>query len=228
MTYVDGLQVAEAAQELDLSVQRIRALLASGVLRGDKVAGRWFVDAESIERWRHRRDARGRPLSANNAWAVLFAFSGREPDWLSPWDKSRLGKRLAEDWRCLIPRLQNRAEVRTFYVHPSQISRMSSDRRLVLGGISAGKSGGSKVIGHDELEAYVRESDLARVISRYKLAKSGRPNVVLHVVSGRWPFRQGARSAPPAVVAMDLIESGDPRSMREGKSLMRSSLRERV
>lgn len=221
MVSIEGVQVGEAAKDLGLSEQRVRALLAAGLLDGRKLAGRWFVFPESIERVRLRRNVRGRLLSPSNAWAFLLAASGQDPDWLSPWDRSRLQDRLASDWERWIPRLRDRASVARVQAHEGSLGKIRSDRRLVLSGISAAKQSGVDLIRRDQVEAYVRERELPKLVREYKLEESPRPNLVLHIVSGNWPFQEDQRVAPPAVVAVDLIESEDPRSRRAGKAALK-------
>lgn len=219
MVSIDGLQVSDAASELGLSEQRVRALLADGSLEGQKVAGRWFVFPESISRMQLHRNVRGRQLSSSNAWAFLLAASGHDPDWLSPWDRSRLQDRLRSDWQRWIPRLRNRAQVVRVRAHPGSLRKLHSDRRLVLSGASAAKNRDVDVIGREELEAYVRKRDFRALIRHYKLESSSRPNLILHVVDGEWPFPENLREAPQAVVAVDLIESENARSRRAGNAL---------
>ena len=51
--------------------------------------------------------------------------------------------------------------------------------------------------------------------------RSERANVVFRVVEDQsWPFPEGAVVAPPAVVAVDLLESEDGRSRRAGAELL--------
>lgn len=220
MSIPEGIQVAEAARDLGLSEQRIRVLLAQGRLDGRKVAGRWFVSRAGIERLRQKQDVRGRQYSPSNAWALLLAASGQDPDWLSPWDRSRLQDRLRANWNSWIPRLRDRASVARLRAHPGSLKKLRSDRRLLLSGVSAAKPQGLDLIGRDVVEGYIREQDLAALIGDYKLEESPRANVILHIVIGKW-FLEDQNGVPPAVVAIDLIESEDPRSRRAGNDLLK-------
>jgi len=49
------LSVAEAAQKLSISLQRVRVLLAQGRLKGTKVGGTWVVQGLSYTRIRPGR-----------------------------------------------------------------------------------------------------------------------------------------------------------------------------
>lgn len=218
---IEGMRVEEVAEELGLSQQRVRALLADGRLEGRKIAGRWFVFPGSVERLRRRPEVRGRQLSPSNAWAFLLAASGQDLDGLSPWDRSRLLSRLDSDWDRWIPRLRDRARAVRFRIHPGSLKKISSDRRLLLSGVSAARQHGMDVIAREEIEAYLREQDLPRLVRDYKLEESSRPNLVLHVIAGDWPFQNDQKFAPPALVAVDLIESGEARSRRAGNSMLK-------
>ena len=72
----------------------------------------------------------------------------------------------------------------------------------------------------DSINAYVAQDALAKFVKRYGLQESQRPNVVLRVVpwaAGSWPL---ALIAPEAAVALDLLDSDDPRSGQLGKELL--------
>lgn len=56
--------VKEAASRLGLSEQRVRALLASGQLEGQKIGRAWAVDELSVARWAGEEHQSGRPKAA--------------------------------------------------------------------------------------------------------------------------------------------------------------------
>lgn len=210
----------DVASRLGVSEQRVRALLSDGSLEGSKVAGRWFVDPLSVQRREPRHNKRGRPLSAANAWAVLFALSGENLSWLPPWDRSRLKQKLRRSWRQWAPRAQNRARNLRLRAHPGELERLRNDSKIVLGGVSAARYHGIDILARDEVEGYIEPRHLPQLVRRYKLSESSRPNVVLHVVDDVWPFKRGSRVAPIAAVALDLVESEDARSRRAGMKVL--------
>lgn len=91
------------------------------------------------------------------------------------------------------------------------------------------RSGASAVVDHkidlivvDQVEAYVRDSQIDDLIDQYRLdPKADRPNVVLRVVDDDvWPFGSDDLVAAWPVVAVDLLEAADERSRRAGHELL--------
>ncbi len=215
--------VAEAAAELGVSDRRVRQMLADGVLAGDRVGRAWVIEPQQLRRIEHRRPEVGRPWSPASAWAVLALAEGEDPD-LSPVERSRARKRLAQGLDGIAGRLSARAELRHFYAHPSVLDRLAEAPAVVRGGISAAAEHGADLVAADGFEGYVRASDLDQLVTKFGLDdKAARPNMVLRVVDDAvWPFRPGQVAAERAVVAVDLLESDDPRSRRAGADLLGS------
>ncbi len=78
------------------------------------------------------------------------------------------------------------------------------------------------IVGSGPLDAYLKSSDLQAIRDAFVMEeRSERANVVFRVVEDQfWPFPEGAAVAPPAVVAVDLLESEDERSRRAGTELL--------
>ncbi len=215
------LGVAEAAAELAVSPRRVRQMLVDGVLAGERVGRAWVIEREHLRQVQQRRPEVGRPWSPASAWAVLALADGEDPD-LSPVERSRARKRLAQGLDEVAGRLVARADQSHFYAHPSVLDRLAGAPAVVRGGISAAVEYGADLVVGDGFEGYVRAGDLDELVSQFGLdGEAARPNVLLRVVDdAAWPFRPGHRSAGRAVVAIDLLESDDPRSQRAGADLM--------
>jgi excisionase family DNA binding protein len=212
------MSVPQAAEQLDLDAGRVRRLVASGALAGQKVGGRWLVDDAAVAARLQSRHRSGRPLSQRSAWGLLWAAADRPMAWLAPREQSRAIERSRDwpvddwSWAC-----RHRAEVRRLRAHPSAIARLLDDRRVVRSGASV-RGYSVDLIVSDEAEIYVRAADAMAVISEYALVESDRPNVNMRVPpSDLWLF-DGA-DAPWPVAVVDLLDARDDRSARAARGL---------
>jgi len=71
------------------------------------------------------------------------------------------------------------------------------------------------------VEGYVRSSDIHALMASYRLqpAPADAAIMLLRVPVGRWPFAD-AEEAPVAVSAVDLLDAGDARSVREARRVL--------
>lgn len=208
------VSVAEAAEALGVSRRRVRALAEAGELPARRVGRAWVIELDP------RLPSRppGRRLSARSAWAVL----GLGHEALSRSERQRARER-QERLADLPPQaLVRRADVHRLVAHPAALRRLEDDPRIVLGGVSAAGHHGADVIAVGRLEGYVRADELDDVRRTYALrrpADGERANLVLRVPAPAWPFADGERYAPRPVVAADLREAGDERSIRAARGL---------
>ena len=217
----DARSVPEAARELGLSAQRVRALIAAGELPAHRIGARWIVDGDAVRRRAEGSRLHTRPLSPRNAWAALALAAGDKPVGVDAASISRLRRRLrSEGLVAIAPLLVRRARSVRLRVHPGERERLLSDPALVLGGAAAASRVGLGLIAADSAEAYVPAAEFERVVKHHALRQSANPNVLLRVVDGPWPFDSGARVAPRAVVAVDLLEDDDPRSQAAARSAL--------
>lgn len=212
--------VSEAAAELGISPQRIRALAQSGQIQADRVGGHWVIRDDSLSSPRDR--APGRPLSAANAWALLALLEGESPGWVHPSVRSRLRKRLKDsDWlaRALV-RSEPRANVNRWRLLPSDFSKIRASFPIVRSGLSA--AGAALDLFSDEgpLDAYVSQRALAEIANQFKpLESSNEPNAFLRVPSHSWPLEHEGQ-VPIAVAAADLLSDEDPRVSRAARNVL--------
>lgn len=215
------LGVVEASSELGVSPRRVRQLLADGVLAGQQVGRAWVIDSEELYHVALRRQPVGRPWNPASAWSVLALADGEEPD-LSPVERSRARKRLAQGLERVAVRLAARADPQWFYAHPGVLDRLAEAPGVVRAGVSASAEHGVGLVVGDGFESYLRAGDLDEFVERFGLDdRAARPNILLRVVGDAvWPFRPGQRTAGRAVVAVDLLESDEPRARRAGAELL--------
>lgn len=121
----------------------------------------------------------------------------------------------------MAPRLDGRAGIHRFRAHPGEIAHLASEPNLVRSGISAAAALGFDLVAGREVDGYLREGELDRIVERHALEEAeGGANVILRAVpdGGRWERLEGRRFAPEAAVALDLSEEADARSAAAGKA----------
>lgn len=214
------ISVQEAASRLNVHPSRVRAMAQARQLDAEKVADRWLIDPSSLQRRAESVVAQGRPYSPANAWALLCLAEGEPVDWVSPSALSRLRSKLrSRGLLDLAPRLRARADVMRLRAHPSALPRIGEEPDVVKAGISAARDAGLNIQASEELEAYISRSRLNNILKKYHLAESDQPNVLLRVVDDDESF-PWQRCIGPAVVAIDLFESHDPRSRRAARQFL--------
>ena len=199
----------------------VRQLIAAAVLPATRVGNRWVIDDGVLTSF--RPTPTGRPWQPSAAWGVLWVALGRPVEWLTDKQRQRATNRVNK----YTEELRNRSKRTELSAHPSALDRMRADDRIVLSGWSAAsESGADLLVGGDVVEGYVAHKSMQKLRTVYGLTVAGSsPNVVLHVVSGPWPFAKNERIAPTVVVALDLFEHNDQRSNRAGKTLLASALK---
>jgi hypothetical protein len=216
--------VEDAARQLGLDSSRVRALIASGHLRADKVAGRWLVDWESVLARERAQNAPGRPLTARNAWALLLLASGEAiPSSVDANTQWRLRQtlrshRLAD----LDSRLGRRAEVHHLWALPGELRRLRVGRDVALTGSSAAGELNLGLLAPDAIDAYVPAGRIAALVHEHGLnsVAASEANVILRAEpDGDWVLA-GRRTAPSAAVALDLAAYPDARSARVGSETL--------
>jgi len=196
-------------------------MIAQGRLEAQKVGGRWLVDRQGVENRRSQPPADGRPFSEANAWALICLSEGREPDWVSKWELSRLRRRLREDGiEKLAPRLWKRALQKQLRAHPALLPKLREDPRLFPSGVSVAAEHEIEIVAPNQFEAYVANEDLEEVVDDNNLEASRNPNVFLHVAHSNWIRSCANNAMGPAVAALDLFEAGDEKSRRAGRELL--------
>ena len=213
--------VSSAATELDVSPRRVRQMLSSGALVGQRVGGVWVVDEHAVRMAAGARRPAHRPWSAASAWAVLALACGEEPDG-SATARRRALERYARGLPELLDQLRERAELRRFYAHPAAVPRIADRPGVVRTGASAAPEHGLGLAGAGPLDAYLRAAELERLLEEVPMEERADTfNVRLRAVQDAcWPFPPRASAAPLAVVAVDLAESPNARERRLGVELL--------
>lgn len=224
------ISVAQAAERLGVSVPRIHQRIADGSLSAERIGSQWAVDERSLLRVQERSKA-GRPLAARSAWAVIAAAED---------DRERLrssGSAAAARAKMQLKRLlepavdppaeedavrelsaslrsifRNRAQRLGLRAAPADLADLRADARWAAL-VDLGATG----IASADVEGYLAESDLERVVKDYLLVDADRDaNVVIHVIAdGQYPF-PGSRLR----LAADLAEHRGPREEARAAELL--------
>jgi len=217
---LDVISVPDAAQALDVDPSRVRALLARGRLEGEKVGGRWLVSGQSLRVLQDSPREPGRRLRPANAWAVLALASGDASPWVSSEERRRLAGLLrVKKLSGLVGRLDERSRVERFFAHPGVLKSLQHADNVVPAAAHAARDQGEQLVGGGDIDVYVAEENLGKLVSGFALEPSDQPNAIVRALpDGLWPFVD--RRMPLAAVAVDLAELPDARSRRIGRELI--------
>ena len=208
------MATADAANRLGLTSGRVRELIASGALRARRVGNRFLVRRDDVETRAAAGSRSGRPYSPRRAWGLILLASGVVPAGLDRVTLSKLRRVLRErDLWSIRQRLASRAVRREVRAHSSDLPRLEAERDVVLTGARHAAEVGLNLVAPDApVELYVDPPTAGRLVRRYRLRPSDRPNVVLHVVPAEVRGWLGGPVAPRPAVALDLAADRDPRT----------------
>jgi excisionase family DNA binding protein len=222
----DWLTSDEAAVLLGITAGRVNRLARSGEL-AYRMAGRTrLIDPLSVQRLLATTRRRpGRPLTPQSAWAALLSDLGTA-DWsqltealgMSPKQRYNL-KRLiarspAENWDGLA---KARAVVHRVRVRPAYLGEILQWDGVVPSGVSATGQYGLDLVAAEEAEAYLSGQTWRLLQEEFHLDPSPSGNLVLwspSVSEDTLSVVLDREIMPVSVVAIDLLDSGDPRSRR--------------
>jgi hypothetical protein len=195
----DLMTMEEAAALLGVSRRRAAALVQQGALPAERVGATWIISAETL-RWAEHNLWRepGRPMSQKSTWRLIKQV--RTTELPSGPELDRLRRRL-----------RSRASHVSMYVHPSQLQRVCESRHVTLGGRNAAQSAGAPIDIRDQVDVYVRASQVEEIVSD----SAARPvtigaNLVLHVIEDSlWPFDPEQRHVDILIAWLDLADSRD-------------------
>ncbi len=194
------LPLADAADLLGVSVERVRQLVVGGQLPGQRFANVWVVPKDAIAARRHSPGVRGRPLGPRRAWQEILT---------GPIDLQRPGRyrRRANIIRCEMSRADAAAL-------PEMVGAL-------IGGVRAAIDLGEQLALDDSVDLYLPAKLFSGLDARIAFVADAAGRVVLRVVDDdAWHLILEGAFAPRNAVALDLLESGDPRNWIAGEHLV--------
>jgi hypothetical protein len=216
----DVMGTVEAAGRLRMSPQRVRTLWHEGALSGRIVANRLLLDRASVLDFAERDRPATRPLSARNALTLLLVVAGESSPWASASELSRLRRLIStRDVGALATLVRARART----VHLGGVAGAGGYVLAEGGVVPAGATLAHRwtdLVVDGVTEVYATQSTTRRLTDRLHLWRDPRGPIVVHTVRDDFGGLLRDRPEMPApVVAVDLLDSGDPRSHRAGQAL---------
>lgn len=201
------VSVPEAAEQLGVSPQRVRAMIAAGLLDADRVAGRWLIEVGALPQEQRRA---GQPYSPRIAWAVMNIAGGKPAQGLAQSEHSRLRAR----WRKMLDAPDAVASLPALLARRARRMRISApeprglldDPRFFRSGRSDARSGMSS---GNYAEGYVHAGDMRGLEFEHLLVPAkGAENVMLRVIPDSAKAAVDGGEVPWLAVVADLAEEG--------------------
>jgi len=210
----DLISPTEAAGRLGITPRRVYALIHDGRLGSQRIGGRLLIHRRDVDARLGATPAVGRPFSARRAWAMILLAAGEDPGGLDTSTRSKLRRLLRDrDLWSMRTKLAGRAERRPLRAHSSDIGKLEADPEVVRTGVRYSAEAGLGLVAPDApVELYVDRATADRLTSRYRLAPSRQPNVVLRVVPDEVRAWLHGSLAPLPAIALDVAEDPEARA----------------
>lgn len=208
------LSPTEAAQRLGITPRRVYALVRANRLRAQRIGGRLLINRDDVDARVAGAPAIGRPFSPRRAWALILLVAGEDPGGIDASTKSKLRRVLRDrDLWSMRAKFVDRAEKLSLRAHSSDIVKMDAEPGVVRTGARCAAEAGLGLVAPDApLELYVDRATADRLIKRYRLAPSPRPNVVLRIVPDEVRAWLHGPLAPRPAIALDVADDLGPRA----------------
>jgi hypothetical protein len=194
------LSLTDASGVLGLSVERVRQLVVAGDLPGRRFGNAWAVPRDALIARQHSPGSGGRPLSATRAWREIAAGTV---------DLGRAG------------RYQRRAHLVRGHMTRADVASLPRRLGALVGGVDAAVEHGATLGPSDGSDLYLPDAVFEQLGSRVAFVADPLGAVRLRVVDDEaWTLVPAGRLAPPAAVALDLLDSADPRHWIAAEQLL--------
>ena|GEM_PF-691176 len=208
----------EAADRLGVSIHQVARLIKAGDLDAIKsVGGAYVIEAVSLHTYMRLRGGRGRPYSAEVAWAALWLLSDLEVDWLTYQQSRRLREKLNEvGAEELVWAVRRRAQLQRMRIDASFFN-IALQSLLVSGASSPHLSRIGLTQSTSSIEGYLYEKDLTEFMRNTHAVAATDVNAMIRILDKSVPIDLTDRSEMPlATVAVDLASSLHERDQKAG------------
>lgn len=194
------LSLSDASRLLGVSVERVRQLVVAGDLPGQRFGNAWAVPREALIARRHHAGPGGRPLNPVRAWRELLAGDV---------DLGRPG------------RYQRRAKVVRCEMSRADVDALSAAIGALEGSVRAAIALGSPLVASDERNLYLSLRAFGELASEVPVVLDPLGPVRLRVVDDdAWALIPLGNLVPRGAIALDLLDSGDPRHWVAAEALL--------
>lgn len=207
----DLLSLSDASVLLGVSPERVRQLVVAGDLPGVRFGNAWAVPRNAVAARHQVANRRGRPLGAKRVWE---AISAQEVDLSN------------------VSRYRNRGELHRYQMSSADAAHLVSEAGAVRSGVAAAISYGELLSAEGaEVGLYLPAEVHGALGSTVVAVEDPLGPVALRVVAdASWPVvlevshdpGNGHMIAPRAAVALDLMDSGEPRRWVAAENLVAS------
>jgi hypothetical protein len=196
----DLLSLSDASRILGVSVERVRQLVVAGDLPGQRFGNAWAVPRDALVARRHHSGSGGRPLGSVRAWRELVAGEV---------DLRRPG------------RYKLRAEVLRCEMSRADVDSLPGVVGAQEGGVRAAIALGAPLVASDDRDLYLSRRAFGELDSRVAVVPDPLGPVRLWVVDDdAWELIPLGKLAPRGAIALDLLDSGDPRHWVAAETLI--------
>jgi hypothetical protein len=201
----DLLSLADASSILGVSSERVRQLVVAGDLPAQRFGNAWAVPMDAVVALHHASRSGGRPLGAVRAWSEVVRGDV---------DLGRPG------------RYRGRADVVRCEMSRADVESLPAAGGALLGGVRAAVAFGAPLVAADDHDLYLSRSAFAQLESLVAFVPDPLGPVRLRVVDDdAWGMISGGELAPRGAVALDLLDSADPRHWLAAEELVGNARR---
>jgi hypothetical protein len=187
----DLVSLADASSILGVSSERVRQLVVAGDLPAQRFGNAWAVPMDAVVARRHSPRSGGRPLGPVRAWREIV---DGEVDPVRP------------------GRYQRRAKVVRCEMSSADFESLPGAVGALMSGVHAAIGFGASLIAADDRDLYLSRSGFDQLGSLVAAIPNSLGKIRLRVVDDdAWGIISGSEVAPRGAVALDLLDSADPR-----------------